>query len=461
MTPIQRMPRTAAGLAQRSVRDRSMKLMRLKEDIHQKLLREMDIGVLNLISPDALTAQIREAAEELCRSHVELIAKSEREQLVQELLDEMLGLGPLEPLLKDSSISDILINGPQTVYIERSGKLEKAETRFRDLNHLIEIVQRIVGRVGRRIDESNPIVDARLADGSRLNAVIHPLAIDGALVSIRRFGRAPLTVQQLLEKGCLDEQMLGFLAACVRAGLNILISGGTGAGKTTLLNALSVFIRPDERIVTIEDAAELSLQQPHVAKMETRPRGIDGKGEITCRDLLRNALRMRPDRIIIGECRDREAFDMLQAMNTGHDGSLTTIHANDSHEALNRLAMIAAMGAPDLPLLSIQRQVAAAVHIVVQVSRLACGQRRVVQVTEVLGVSDQQFQSQDLFLWQQDGLGEKSAAAGKFLWSGMRPRCNDQIERHGFGFPIEKSLRMALAADESIQLSTEFHVAGA
>jgi pilus assembly protein CpaF len=333
--------------------------------------------------------------------------------------------------MHDPTVSDILINGPDCIYVERRGKLERTPIEFRDLDHLIETVQRIAGRVGRRVDESSPMVDARLQDGSRLNAVIKPLALDGALVSIRRFATRPLSPGDLVARRTATPQMLDFLSACVRARMNILISGGTGSGKTTLLNVLSSFIAGDERVVTIEDAAELQLQQPHVARMETRPANLEGKGEITTRELLRNALRMRPDRIIVGECRGAEAFDMMQAMNTGHDGGMSTIHANDARDAFGRLEMLIGMAAPELPMWYIHRQIASAVHIIVQVARLAGGERKITQISEVTGLHGETINMHDLFVYRQSGVDEERRAQGEFEATGIVPNCLARLEACG------------------------------
>ena len=321
------------------------------------------------------------------------------------------------------------------VYVERRGKLERTDVRFLDLDHLLNIVQRIASRVGRRIDEASPMVDARLSDGSRVNAIIRPLALDGAMVSIRRFSTRPLIAGDLVARRSATPDMLDFLAACVKARLNIMISGGTGSGKTTLLNMLSGYIPDDERIVTIEDAAELQLQQPHVGRLETRPPNLEGKGEITSRDLLRNSLRMRPDRIIVGECRGKEAFDMLQAMNTGHDGGMTTIHANDSRDAISRLAMLVGMAAPELPMSFIHRQIVAAIHVVVQTTRLSGGARKVVQISEVTGLQGDSISMHDLFSFEQTGLNERLEVEGHFEVSGLRPHCLPRLNKAGIELP--------------------------
>ena len=422
------------------------RFLRLKKELHQQLISGMDLSALGTLSEDDLRLEVRRAAEELCRLSPEMLSLAERERLVNEVLDETFGLGPLEALMRDPSVTDILINGPKTVYVERGGKLETTDVAFADERHLIQIVQRIVGRVGRRVDETKPMVDARLADGSRVNAVIPPLALDGPLVSIRRFGARPLLVRDLLEKKSVTKDMVQFLGACVKARVNMLISGGTGSGKTTLLNALSSFIPHDERVATIEDAAELKLQQPHVARMETRPANIEGVGEVTTRDLVRNALRMRPDRIIVGECRGPEALDMLQAMNTGHDGSLTTIHANDTRDALSRLEMMVGMAGFDLPIWIIRRQIASAIQVVVQVARLAGGGRRIVKISEITGMEGDVLSMHDLFGFKQTGVDDGRAAQGYFYASGLRPQCLERLEVAGARLPPEMFERKIIAA---------------
>jgi pilus assembly protein CpaF len=410
---------------------------RLKQQLHQQLIAGMDLAVLGSVPREELRAEVRRVAEELCQRSSNLLNRAERERLVNEVLDETFGLGPLEPLMADPTISDILINGHNVVYVERHGRLEKADVVFTDERHLVHIVQRIVGQVGRRVDETSPMVDGRLPDGSRINAIIPPLALDGALVSIRRFGTRPLQASDLVEKGALTDEMLQFLAACVQARLNILVSGGTGSGKTTLLNALSAFIPNDERVITIEDAAELRLQQPHVGRLETRPSNVEGTGQVTTRDLVRNALRMRPDRIVIGECRGPEALDMLQAMNTGHEGSLTTVHANDTRDALARLEMMVGMCGFDLPIWVIRRQIAAAVHIVIQTSRLTGGARKVVKISEVTGIESDNLMTQDLFVFKQTGVDEQRRAQGYFHTTGIRPHFFDRLRAAGVHLPVE------------------------
>jgi pilus assembly protein CpaF len=410
---------------------------RLKAQLHKQLIEQMDLAVIDTLSPEDLRVEVRRAAEDLCYRSSELLNRSEREQLVNEVLDETFGLGPLEPLLRDPAITDILINGCKTVYVERNGKLERVDVSFTDERHLLHIVQRVVGRVGRRVDEISPMVDGRLQDGSRINAIIRPLALDGPLVSIRRFGARPLLAGDLLAKDSLTQEMLDFLAACVQARINMVISGGTGAGKTSLLNVLSAFIPDDERVVTIEDAAELRLQQPHVGRLETRVRNIEGAGEVTTRDLVRNALRMRPDRIIIGECRGPEALDMLQAMNTGHDGSLTTLHANDTGDALGRLEMMVGMAGLDMPMWVIRRQIVSAIQLLVQVSRLAGGARKIVKISEVTGMEGETITVHDLFAFKQTGVDKGRNAQGYFRATGIRPRCLERLDAYGVSLPSE------------------------
>jgi pilus assembly protein CpaF len=422
------------------------RFLRYKKELHQQLITGMDLSAIGTMSEDELRLEVRRAAEELCRLSPEMLSLTERERLVNEVMDETFGLGPLEPLMRDTTITDILINGPKTVYIERQGKLEQTDVVFADDRHLVQIVQRIVGRVGRRVDETKPMVDARLADGSRINAVIPPLALDGPLVSIRRFGHRPLTIRDLLEKKSVTKDMVTFLAACVKARVNMLISGGTGSGKTTLLNGLSSFIPHDERVATIEDAAELRLQQPHVVRMETRPANIEGVGEVTTRDLVRNALRMRPDRIIVGECRGPEALDMLQAMNTGHEGSLTTIHANDTRDGLSRLEMMVGMAGFDLPIWIIRRQIASAINIVVQVARMPGGSRRMVKISEVTGMEGEIISMHDVFGFKQTGVDDTHTAQGYFYASGLRPQCLERLEIAGARLPVEMFERRIIPA---------------
>jgi pilus assembly protein CpaF len=420
-------------------------LLQFKSQLHHQLVIGMDINALGSMTREQLQIEVRRVADELCQRSSNLLNSHERECLVNEVLDETFGLGPLQPLMNDPTITDILINGPQTVYVERKGQLERTPIVFKDAHHLLHIIQRIVGQAGRRVDAANPMVDSRLPDGSRVNAIIPPAAVDGALVSIRRFGVQPIVAADLLSNKTLPKEMLDFLSGCVRGRLNMLISGGTGSGKTTLLNVLSAFIPHRERVITIEDAAELRLQQPHVGRLETRPSNIEGVGEITTRELVRNALRMRPDRIIVGECRGAEALDMLQAMNTGHEGSLTTIHANDTREAMGRLEIMVGMAGLDIPIWVIRRQIASAIHIVVQVSRLLGGARKVVKVSEVTGIEGENFLMQDLFAFKQTGVDEEEKAQGCFHTTGIRPQCLERLAALGVRLPLELFERRILS----------------
>ena len=416
----------------------------VRRELHTRLICGLDLSSLAHLSDAELRVEIREAAEELCRREDLLLSAGERETLVTGVLDETFGLGPLEGLLRDQSISDILINGPFSIYCERGGVLEKSPVTFTSEEHLLKIIQRIAGRVGRRIDATSPMVDARLADGSRVNAIIPPLALDGSLVSIRRFPNQALRPADLIDRKALTPEMIEFLAAAVRSRRNILISGGTGSGKTTLLNILSGFIPETERIATIEDAAELRLQQAHVVRMETRPANVDGKGAVTCRDLARNALRMRPDRLVIGESRGPEALDMLQAMNTGHDGCMTTMHANDSRDAISRLEMMVGMAGFELPIWVIRRQIAGAVHLIVHAARLSGGVRRVTKISEITGMEGESITMQDLFIFRQTGLDADGKAIGQFLSTGIRPKCLEILETMGSQLPASMFERRIL-----------------
>jgi pilus assembly protein CpaF len=412
------------------------RFLRQKRQLHQQLIAGMDLAAIGTMDEEELRLEVRRAAEELSRQGSDMLNLSERERLVNEVLDETFGLGPLEPLMRDPTVTDILINGPKVAYVERNGRLERVDVAFHDEKHLIQIIQRIAGRIGRRVDETSPMVDARLLDGSRVNAIIPPLALDGALLSIRRFGKNPLLTKDLLANRAITQEIIDFLSACIKARVNIIISGGTGSGKTTLLNALSAFIPEDERVATIEDAAELRMQQPHVVRMETRPANIEGTGEVTTRDLVRNALRMRPDRIIIGECRGPEALDMLQAMNTGHDGSMTTIHANDTRDSISRLEMMVGMAGFDLPIWIIRRQIASAVQVVVQVARLTGGIRKVVKISEITGMEGDIMSMHDIFAYTQTGVDDERRAQGYFFATGIRPQCLERLEVSGCGLPI-------------------------
>jgi pilus assembly protein CpaF len=427
--------------------DEHGRYQQLKKDLHEQLISSMDLSAAREIGQDEMCRQLRLAAQELCGNAADLLSQTQREGLINELVDEALGWGPLEPLLRDPTVSDILINGPHTVYVERRGLLEPTEVRFRDEQHLLDVVQRIAANVGRRIDESTPMVDARRPDGSRVNAVIRPIALDGALVSIRRFSVRPLQASDLVARRAATSEMIDFLAACVRGRLNFVISGGTGSGKTTLLNVLSGYIPDGERIATIEDAAELQLQQPHVARMETRPTNLEGHGEILARDLVRNALRMRPDRIIVGECRGAEAFDMLQAMSTGHHGSLTTIHANDTRDAISRLEMLIGMAGYELPLWFIHKQIASAIQIVVQTSRLSGGLRKIVQISEVTGCEGGATSMHDLFTFEQTGVDKNRVAQGHFQATGIIPQCLDHLQAAGVPLPHSLFERRRLDID--------------
>jgi len=409
---------------------------RLKAELHQQLVSNMDLKVIGNMNDEELRKEVRAAAEELCRLRADLLSLADRERLIEEVLDEVFGFGPLEILLRDPTISDILINGPRVIYVERRGRLERSDVKFRDEGHLLQIIQRICNRVGRRVDETNPMVDARLPDGSRVNAIIPPLALDGSLVSIRRFGAKPLMAEDLINYGAVTQEMVDFLAACVRSRLNILISGGTGSGKTTLLNMLSGFVQDDHRIATIEDAAELRLQQPHVVRMETRAANIEGKGEVTARDLVKNALRMRPDRVMVGECRGGEALDMLQAMNTGHDGCMTTIHSNSTRDAMGRLEMLVGMsGLSNLPIWIIRKQIVSAIHVVIQAARLSGGARKLIQISELTGMEGDIITMHDIFIYQQTGIDENGNALGYFASTGNRPHCLDRLSSAGYKLP--------------------------
>jgi pilus assembly protein CpaF len=422
----------------------SDRFLRYKKELHERLISSINLAELGTMGEAELRVEVRRAAEELCRLSSDLLSLAERERLVNEVLDETFGLGPLEPLLRDPTISDILINGPKTVFVERRGRLEPSNIAFNDDRHLLQIIQRIVGRVGRRVDETCPMVDARLADGSRFNAIIPPLALDGSLVSIRRFGSRPLLANDLIANQSITQEMVRFLSACVGARLNVLISGGTGSGKTTLLNVLSGYIPAEERVATIEDAAELRLQQPHVVRMETRAPNIEGNGEVTMRDLVKNALRMRPDRVVIGECRGAEALDMLQAMNTGHEGSLTTIHANDTREAIGRLEMMVGMAGFDLPIWIIRRQIASAIHLVVQAARLIGGARKIIKISEITGMEGDVISMHDLFVFKQTGVDANRVAQGYFQSTGIRPKCLEKLESAGIKLPLEMFERRIL-----------------
>lgn len=398
------------------------KLMGLKVRIHQQLIERLNLAALEKLPRDQVAAETAQVVGDLIDADGVALNRTERAQLIDEVLDELLGLGPLEPLLKDETITDILVNGYKTVFVERRGLLERVPTRFQDERHLLRIIQKIVSAVGRRVDESSPFVDARLADGSRVNAIVAPLAIDGSLLSIRKFSKSPISLDRMIELGSIPAKLKPVLRAIVEARLNIIISGGTGSGKTTLLNALSSFINPRERIVTIEDSAELQLQQEHVARLETRPPNIEGKGEITQRDLVKNALRMRPDRIILGECRSGEAFDMLQAMNTGHDGSMTTVHANTPRDALSRIEQMIGMSEIDITPRSARAQIASAIQVVIQIARLPDGRRRLISLSELTGMEGDTMTMQEIFRFRVTGKSETGEVLGQFEAAGIRPK---------------------------------------
>ena len=404
-----------------------------KTKIHNLLLDVLDFSLIDKLDRQALLPRIRNLLEKILRENLDTfpLNLSEREKILIELEHEVLGLGPLEPLLKDPTVSDILVNTYNQVYVERFGKLEATTSRFKDNAHLLRIIDKIVSAVGRRIDESTPMVDARLQDGSRVNVIIPPLAIQGPILSIRRFAVNPLEMEDLIKIGTLPPELSEILKGIVKTRQNVLISGGTGSGKTTFLNVLSRFIPEEERIITLEDAAELQLKQSHLVSLETRPPNIEGKGEITQRDLLRNSLRMRPDRIIIGEVRGQEAFDMLQAMNTGHDGSLTTIHANSGRDALMRLETMVAMAKFDIPSLSIKRYISSAIHIIIQVARLADGTRKLVNLLEIVGMEGEVISTQEVFSFKQTGMTDGGKVRGRFQFSGVRPRFIDKFDIAG------------------------------
>jgi pilus assembly protein CpaF len=407
----------------------------MKAEVHRKLIQRLDLDRLNEIKEENVRREVRPIVDTIIAAEPTPMNLQERERLAREVLDEVFGLGPLEPLLADQTISDILVNTYNQVYVERRGILELTAVKFRDDAHLLSIIERIVSAVGRRVDESSPMVDARLADGSRVNAIIPPLALDGPCLSIRRFARERLTGDDLVTNHTLTQPILDLLHGCVKARINVLISGGTGAGKTTLLNVLSSFISNRERIVTIEDAAELQLQQEHVVRLETRPVNIEGKGGIQQRQLMINALRMRPDRIIVGEVRGEEALDMLQAMNTGHDGSLTTVHSNSPRDALSRLETMVAMSNLSIPAAAIRRQIASAIDVVIQISRLSDGTRKVINVSEITGMERDIVTMQDIFVFQKRGIRDSGEVLGEFMATGIRPKFAERLQVAGVRLP--------------------------
>ena len=420
-------------------------LQDLRLRIHRRLIDTLDLTKLSNLEMERVRVEIRRILEDMVAAEAIPVSRADRDRLVMEVQHEVFGLGPLETLMKDPEISDILVNSSSQIFVERYGKLEKTDVRFRDDSHLMQIIERIVTRVGRRVDESSPMVDARLADGSRVNAIIPPLALDGPVLSIRRFGAERLTVNDLIQFNSIPPQIAEVAAACVKSRLNMLVSGGTGAGKTTLLNCLSNFIPDNERIVTIEDSAELKLQQDHIVRLETRPPNIEGQGAVTARDLVRNALRMRPDRIVIGEVRGGEALDMMQAMNTGHDGSISTVHANSARDALSRLETMMLMAGINLPERALREQVASALDVIVQLTRLSDGSRKVVEFAEVTGMEGSTITTQTIFKFDQRGV-ENGKVIGEFVATGVMPSFMDRLERHGFRIPNTHFMPVPLGA---------------
>ncbi|GLQ33793.1 Flp pilus assembly protein, ATPase CpaF [Amylibacter marinus] len=414
---------------------RRIRLMEIRMQMHRRLLENLNLGAIETASDTDLKREISAITADGLADTGTVLSKDERLSLNQELFDEVTGLGPLEPLLKDDTINDILINGCKNIFIERAGILEPSDVVFSDENHLRRVIDKIVSAVGRRIDESTPYVDARLSDGSRFNAMVPPIAVDGALVSIRKFKQEKLSVDKLVSGGAFSEEMAAYLQAAVSCRLNILVSGGTGSGKTTTLNALSSFIDNNERIATIEDTAELQLQQDHIARMESRPANVEGNGEVSQRDLLKNALRMRPDRIIVGETRGDEVIDMLQAMNTGHDGSMTTIHANSGRDALVRVENMISMSGVEMPLRAMRAQISAAINIVVQIKRLQDGSRRMVSIAEVSGLEGEVITMQDIFVYQINGTRPDGTIEGRFVPTGLRSHFAQRFEQWGYGLP--------------------------
>jgi pilus assembly protein CpaF len=438
----------AAAPKAKPVKEKVEQFNALKMRLHRKLIDQLDLTRL-VGDEDTLRNQVRELVSQLAEQENTLLNFNERQRLINEVLDETFGLGPLEVLLTDPLISDILVNGPKQVYIERRGRLEITEVEFRDNSHLMHVIDKIVSAVGRRCDETSPLVDARLQDGSRVNAVIPPLAIDGASLSIRRFGADPLKWDDYINYKSVTPEMRDFLEACVKSHLNVLVVGGTGCGKTTLLNNLSSFIPDTERIVTIEDAAELALRQPHVVRLETRPPNIEGKGRITIRDLLINSLRMRPDRIVVGECRGPETLDMLQAMNTGHDGSLTTIHANSTRDAVARVETMVMMAGFELPIKAIRQQFASAINVIVQAQRLTGGARKLISITEVTGMEGEIITMQDIFAFEQLSVNRSGKAIGQFVATGIRPACLERLKSAGSEVDPGMFTRRVLLKDDT------------
>ena len=414
---------------------RKKRMLALRVDLHKRLLEELNLSAIDKVSESELKTEINNVVREELRNSELVLSRKELDRLCNELIDEVVGLGPLEPLLKDPSVTDILVNTHEYCYVEREGRLVRTDVQFKDNQHLMRVINKIVSAVGRRVDESQPWVDARLSDGSRVNAMVPPCAVDGPLLSIRKFSKIPFTVDKLIETGAFSEEMALYLYACVRCKLNVLVSGGTGSGKTTNLNALSSFIPENERIVTIEDTAELQLQQEHVGRMESRPANIEGTGAISQRDLLKNALRMRPDRIIVGETRGEEVIDMLQAMNTGHDGSMTTLHANSARDALSRLENMVGMSGIELPLKALRANISSAIHIIVQVSRMTDGKRRMVSIQEIVGMEGDVITMQEIFKFERVGMDSSGAIRGKYTATGIRSQHADRFKQWGYELP--------------------------
>ena len=419
----------------------------LKRHIHMRLVDRLDMNRVSEMDPNTLRSEIRVVVEHLCDTENPLLNRNERQRLVSEILDETFGFGPLELLLKDEKIADIMINGPKKIYVEKDGRVQRSEVVFRDNEHLLQIIDRIVSRVGRRVDETSPMVDARLPNGSRFNAIIPPLALDGAAVTIRMFGSKPLNKNDLIRFKAFTPEMLALMEGAMKARLNVIISGGTGSGKTTLLNTLSSFIQADHRILTIEDAAELQLQQDHVVRLETRPPNIEGRGAVTATDLVKNALRMRPDRIIIGECRGAETLDMIQAMNTGHEGSMTTVHANTPRDALSRLETMISMAGLELPIRALRSQFASAVDLIIQASRLQGGPRKVTSISEVVGMEGDTIIMQEIFAFKQLGVDQNGRANGEFIATGVRPTFMDRLEQSGYQLTADLFRQRTLLRD--------------
>jgi pilus assembly protein CpaF len=432
--PVQQRPAAEAIVADKE-KKRKERLTELKVEIHKRLLEDLNLSAIESATEQSLRGEIASLANEALDDMSVALNKEDRLALTQELYDEVMGLGPLEPLLKDETINDILVNGPKRIFIERAGKLELSDVTFRDERHLLRIIDKIVSAVGRRVDESNPYCDARLMDGSRFNCMIPPIAVDGSLVSIRKFKKDKLKIEDLVRFGAFTEEMAAYLQAAVSCRLNIIVSGGTGSGKTTTLNALSSFIDNHERVLTIEDTAELQLQQVHVGRMESRPPNVEGKGAVTQRNCLRNALRMRPDRIIVGETRGEEVIDMLQAMNTGHDGSMTTIHANNPRDAVSRLENMVAMSGIEMPLKAMRSQIASAVNLIVQASRLQDGTRRMTSVTEITGMEGEVISMQEVFRFERLGVEPSGKIIGRFNATGIRSSYSDRFRQWGFDLP--------------------------